>query len=232
MELFKIKRVAGIIILLLGVFAICCIPLSKTDAEEPVYTVILDPGHGGEDGGAVADDGTVEKDLNLLLALSLKEKLKKENVNVIMTREADDDTDGMLGFHKRQDLESRADLGNGSGASVYVSIHINASQSRTDQGFQVLYGSGNERGESFAATVTRSVRDANICTRIRTVKRVPDTLYIFRTVKIPSILVECGFISNASDLRLLKDEAFRENLTTALCEGIVAYLSGSNSEIT
>lgn len=232
MKKTQLRRGLGIVLLILWLFALSISPILQVMAEAPEYTVIVDPGHGGTDGGAVGDDGTVEKNLNLIIALLLKEKLEEEGIQVIMTRQTDEDTDGLTGFHKRQDLEERARIGNESGADLYVSIHINASTVRKDQGFQAWYGKGNPDGQRLAERITQSVENAAICTRIRAVKQVPETLYIFRTVTIPSVLVECGFISNAADLYKLKQETFRNELCTSLCEGIVNYLSESNSRIT
>lgn len=232
MKKARLRKGFGIGVAILWLFALSTAPMLQVMAGAPEYTVIVDPGHGGTDGGAIGDDGTVEKNLNLAIALLLKEKLESEGIQVIMTRQTDEDTDGLTGFHKRQDLEERARIGNESGANLYVSIHINASTVRKDQGFQVWYGSGNDDGQQLAEKITQSVGNANICTRIRAVKQVPETLYIFRTVTIPSVLVECGFISNAADLYKLQQETFRNDLCKALCEGIVNYLSGSNSRIT
>ncbi len=226
-----IKRGIGLTIALLWGIAFFSAPVLHLFAEEPNHVIVLDPGHGGRDGGAVGDDGTVEKHLNLTIALMLKEKLEERGVTVIMTRLSDEDTDGLTGFHKRQDLEERARLGNESGADAYISIHINASTVRKDQGFQVWYGSGNTEGIHLANILTDTVKDRKICSRIRAVKQVPETLYIFRTVKIPAVLVECGFISNAADLHQLKQETFRRDLCDAICKGILSYLSGKREAV-
>lgn len=226
------KKAFAIGVLGLWLLAAATTPILEVVAEKPCYTIVLDPGHGGGDGGAVGDDGTVEKNLNLEISLLLRERLEQEGITVILTREEDSDTDGLTGFHKRQDLEARARLGNESGADAFVSIHINASTARKDQGFQVWYGSGNPDGEPLAAEITEKVSEKNICSRIRAVKQVPETLYIFRTVTIPSVLVECGFISNSADLYKLKQESFREDLCNAITEGILNYFSGKRAEIT
>ncbi len=232
MKKANIRTGIGVGIVILWVLALITVPLLRLMAETPTYTVIVDPGHGGTDGGAVGDDGTIEKNLNLTIALLLKEKLEEQEIKVIMTRQTDEDTDGLTGFHKRLDLEERAKIGNESGADLYVSIHINASTTRKDQGFQVWYGSGNPDAQKLAETITEKVDTAQICTRVRSVKQVPETLYIFRTVTIPCVLVECGFISNSADLHKLKQEVFRQDLCDALCDGIITYLTGNNSRIT
>ena len=227
----KSRKIAGILVLILGVIALTTALITRGEETEHIFTVVLDPGHGGEDGGAVAADGTVEKNLNLSLSLRLKEMLERDGIRVIMTRTEDSDTDGAVGFHKKQDLQNRVKTAQESDACLYVSIHINASTSPKDQGFQIWYGSGNPTGREAAEHLTKAVEEKGICTRIRAIKQVPDTLYIFRTVSIPSLLVECGFLSNAADLYRLKREDFQEALCHALCEGILGYLSGISSDI-
>lgn len=226
------RKISGLLILILCAAALILIPFGKQNAEQTEFTVVLDPGHGGQDGGAIAEDGTAEKDLNLQISLKLKEKLEQEGIRVILTRETDDDTDGSEGFHKKQDLSARADIGNQSEADLFVSIHCNASTSPKDQGFQVWYGCGNPIGQKAAEILTDEVERVQICTRIRAVKQVPQELYIFRTVTIPSLLVECGFVSNATDLYKLKQESFQDSLCEALKIGILNYLQGKSSEIT
>lgn len=232
MKKLRFRRLFGLLTVLLWGFAIAILPFTTGEAETTVYTVVVDAGHGGTDGGAVAEDGTVEKDLNLVLALQLQQKLEERGVCVIMTRTEDDDTDGISGFHKRKDLQARTKIGNESGAQAYVSIHINASKSPKDQGFQVWYGTGSGESESLATPIYNCVRKAEICTRVRAVKKVPNTLYIFRSLTIPSVLIECGFLSNATDLYQLKQESFRNDLCDAICNGILDYLSGIKADIT
>lgn len=219
------NQVVGGGILLLALTAVFFSVLLHVHAEEPVYTVVLDPGHGGADGGAVGTDGTLEKDLNLAISLLLREKLEARGIRVILTREIDDDTDGRSGFHKKEDLQARVTVGNTPQTDLYVSIHINASESSKDQGFQVWYGKNNLQGQTLAEEITKQVEEAQICTRIRVVKQVPDTLYIFRMLQVPNVLVECGFITNRADLYKLQQEEFRGKLCESICNGITEYLS-------
>jgi len=226
------ERILGIGICILALTSFLTTPIRTRPVNTEPLTVVLDPGHGGADGGAIGDDGTLEKDLNLKIALLLKTKLEERGIMVLLTRTADEDTDGLTGFHKRQDLERRAALGNESGANLYISIHVNASPARKDQGFQVWYGSGNIDGQLLADKITQSVEELKICTRIRAVKQVPETLYIFRTVMIPCVLVECGFISNAADRYKLQQDEFQDQLCNGIRDGILNYASGNSSEIT
>ncbi len=228
-----IKKKWGIVLsllLLTGiVLAVFQLPrVLEAEKTTPVI-VVIDPGHGGQDGGATHADGTMEKDLNLQFSLRLKEKLEQNGIQVIMTRETDTDTDGVKGFQKKQDLIQRAKIANNSQASAFVSIHMNSSSSPDDLGFQIFYGSFHKDSRVFAEKIRDHVRDANICYRIREVKAVPSSLYVFRTVTLPTVLVECGFLSNAKDRALLKQESFQNAFTDAVCQGILQYLSESKT---
>lgn len=229
MKKHRLRRIFAIMALILIGGTIVTGTVLQGQAEAPRITVAVDAGHGGTDGGAVAKDGTLEKDLNLSIALLLKEALEKRGAAVILTRTTDDDTDGSAeGFFKKKDLERRAEIGGGEGIDLFLSIHCNASTSTADKGFQVWYGMQNPKGALLAESVCRSVDNAKICTRIRAVKQVPEGLYLFRTLRIPNLLIECGFLTNRQDLELLKSTEYQKKLCEAICDGIFDYYSGIN----
>ena len=228
----SIKTLLGIGICFLCAAVIVVPALLSSDAESTQKIIVVDPGHGGEDGGAVGDDGSLEKDLNLQIALTLKEKLEACGYTVVMTRETDEDTDRLNGFHKKLDLTERVQTAESAKADLFLSVHINASTSARDQGFQVWYGTGNNNGKFLAEQIRSHVEEANVSSRIRVVKPVPETLYIFRTLQIPNVLIECGFISNAEDLYQLKQESFRAKLCEAIALGVTDYFSEKKEAIT
>ena len=223
------KRWIGMGMILLCAAAAVTSRLLPAQAEVKTYTVVVDPGHGGEDGGAVGEDGTLEKDLNLQIALLLKEQLEQHGFTVVMTRQTDEDTDGLNGFHKKQDLAARVQRTAEVNADLFLSVHINASSSRQDKGFQVWYGTGNNDGQALAEAIKNKVEEAQICTRIRVVKPVPESLYVFRTVTVPNVLIECGFISNAEDRRLLQQPEHRLRLAEAICAGVMDYCAKNDA---
>ncbi len=186
--------------------------------------IILDPGHGGEDGGAVGISGSVEKDLNLDLAKKMAELFSGAGYEVILSRSGDEDTDGRDGFYKRKDILARLALAEQYPNSVFISIHMNSSTSEKDKGFQVFYGLKNGRSSELAEAIYASVFKNMEVTRLREVKKAPETVYLMKNLTIPAVLIECGFISNRSDATLLNDPAYRENLAFVLYNGIVDFI--------
>lgn len=186
--------------------------------------IILDPGHGGEDGGAVGITGTLEKDLNLDVAKKMADHFSSAGYQVVMTRSEDCDTDGRDGFFKRKDILGRFSFTETHRNSIFISIHMNSSTSSKDKGFQVFFGQKNEKSRLLAENIYASVFKNAEVTRLREVKKAPDTVYLMKNLTVPAVLVECGFISNQSDETLLNDPAYRENLAFVLYSGIVDYI--------
>ena len=186
--------------------------------------IILDPGHGGRDGGAVGVSGVLEKDLNLDLAKKIAEQLERAGYQVVLTRTEDDDTDGQEGFYKRKDILARLALADKYPNCVFLSIHMNSSSSGSDKGFQVFYGKNHSRSRTLAESIYASVFQNAEVTRLREVKKAPDTVYLMKTLRVPAVLIECGFISNKADENLLSDPSYREKLAYVLYDGIVGYI--------
>ncbi len=182
---------------------------------EPLF--IVDAGHGGADGGAVGVDGTYEKDLNLDLSLKLAELFYLADIDFVLTRDTDDDTDGdPESFVKRSDILARAECAEKYPSAVFIMIHMNSSTGVNDKGFQVFYGHLSEKSEDIAKTVYEAVSSSGLATRMREVKKAPSTVYLTKNIANPALLVECGFISNADDCALLTDGVYRQKLALVL----------------
>lgn len=188
------------------------------------FVIIVDAGHGGEDGGAVSLSGKCEKDFNLDTALRLSEALESMGYETVLTRTEDCDTDGEEGFHKRKDILERLALTEKYPDSVFVSVHMNSSGSETDKGFQVFFGTENEESETLAQKIWSEVESKAYVSRLREVKKTPDSVYIMKNSKVPSVLVECGFISNKTDEQLLSDPEYRKDLAYVLALGIDGFI--------
>ena len=186
--------------------------------------ILVDAGHGGTDGGARAkDSGVWEKELNLETALALKNLLEQEGASVIMTRE----TDMQYSENKRADLTARLDLAREGGADMVISIHMNEYRTRKESGPQVFYREGQENSRLMAGCI----QDALINTLKPAKKRsalAGD--YFILSLDIPSVLVECGFISNAADEALLLTPEYREKVAQGLREGIMEYYTLKESQ--
>lgn len=188
---------------------------------------IIDAGHGGEDGGAVAADGTKESDINLAIAQRLARLLTLLGEEACMTRTEDisihDEDASSLRQKKRSDLENRTAIVNGTPNAVLVSIHQNSlpSSVRT-HGAQVFYGTHQEQesaalAHSVQELLNRSVNAGNE----KSEKKIDPTIYLMNHAAAPAILVECGFLSNAAETALLKEEIYQQTLAAVIAAGIL-----------
>lgn len=195
--------------------------------QEPKYTVIIDAGHGGEDGGAVGVTGLVEKELNLDLAKRLAALLEERGYRVIMTRTEDvllyDRNVDYQGRKKALDLAARQAIGDANPDAVFVSLHANTFGEAIYHGLQVWYSPNNPDAAVLAESIRASVTDTLQPDNHRQSKPAGSNIYLLYHLGTPAVLVECGFLSNPTECRALEDDAYRDALALALCEGIIAY---------
>ena len=189
-------------------------------------TVVIDPGHGGEDGGAVAGDGTVESTLNLAIAKRLQELLLFTGQSVVMTREED------ISIHtaeaktlqekKASDIRQRVALVNALPSPIFISIHQNSlPQAKSVHGAQVFY---NQLPESsrLAASVQAVLNTAiNTDGKAKEEKAIDSSVYLMKHITCPGILVECGFLSNPEEEALLLSPAYQTKVAAVLALGCV-----------
>lgn len=192
-------------------------------------TVIVDAGHGGDDGGAIGIDGTVEKDINLDIALKLEKILKFYGFNVIMTRTQDVMTcdDGLDSLRKRKisDIHNRFELMRKNPDAIFISVHQNKFEDSSQHGTQVFYSGNDERSKEIAEAIQTSVTLTLQRKNDRVVKKSGSGIYLLYHAKIPAVLVECGFISNSDEVKKLKDESYRMKLAILIADGLLKYLS-------
>lgn len=192
-------------------------------------TVILDAGHGGFDGGAVASDGTVEKDINLKITLAAAKFLRQSGFNVILTRESDVSTDDVetekISTRKKSDLKNRLNLMKDYKDAVFVSIHLNKFTTSAANGSQVFYSRSEESkrlGDCIQKSIVAKLQPEN--TRVN--KLATSSTYLLYNATVPSVLVECGFLSNKSELEKLKDQDYQNKMAFSIYCGILEYFKG------
>ncbi|WNR44249.1 N-acetylmuramoyl-L-alanine amidase CwlD [Paenibacillus roseipurpureus] len=192
-------------------------------------TIALDAGHGGPDGGAESKDGVIEKDINLAITLQLRDYLQQAGAVVVLTRETDTDLaeSGTKGYSKRktQDLHNRANLIQENNADLFLSIHLNSIPSEKWRGAQTFYYLNNPNNPNLAALIQAELR-RNLENTDRVAKLADKTVYLLKTLKIPSALIEVGFLSNPEEAKLLADERYQKMLAASVYQGILRYFAG------
>ncbi|MCR4436388.1 MAG: N-acetylmuramoyl-L-alanine amidase [Clostridiales bacterium] len=191
-------------------------------------TVLLDPGHGGEDPGAVSDySGVKEKDINLLIAMKVKELLERENYKVLMTRSEDvlqytSDT-GNIVQKRREDLQRRKKMMDSGDADIVVSIHLNKFPQTQYHGAQIFFPPDSVESRKLAMDIQKAIRETADPgnTREALVKKEP--IIILKDSKTTTVIVECGFLSNPEEEKLLRTGEYQEKLALAIKNGIAAF---------
>ncbi len=200
--------------------------VASTRVESEEICVVVDAGHGADDPGKVGVNNVLEKDLNLQIAKKVKYNLEKAGVSVIMTREDDQGFyDNTASNKKVADMEKRVELINGTKPEVVVSIHQNSYSDGSVKGAQVFYYANSKEGEALATLMQEELRTFD-SENTRQIK-ANDTYYMLRKTEVPTIIVECGFLSNAKEAEKLTQEDYQESVAQAICSGIIKWLDKS-----
>lgn len=189
-------------------------------------TIIVDAGHGGEDGGAVSNDGVSEAEINLKIALKLQQLLEQSGSNVVLTRSDNNaiyDVDKKtLREKKNSDIRNRVKIGNGSSADIFVSIHLNKIPENQYYGWQTFFKDGNEDGKRLATCIQNNLNETMQKENKRTPLKI-NNVYIIKHVEIPTVIVECGFLSNSEEEKQLQQEEYQTKLAWGIYNGIMEY---------
>lgn len=188
-------------------------------------TVVIDPGHGGQDGGAVAGDGTEESRINLAISLQLEQLLRFAGVRTELTRREDvmvcDPGLETMRQRKVSDLHNRASFVNGIPNAVLLSIHQNSlPSSPSTRGAQVFWNR-QEGAEELASSIQEALNGAVNAGHEKKAAQVPSSVYLMKEITAPGVLVECGFLSNAAETEQLKDPAYQTKLAAAIVAGVL-----------
>ena len=194
--------------------------IRSTFQPKPQYTIVIDAGHGGRDGGAVGSTGVTESELNLEFSLKLKEMCEDYGFKVVLTRK---DMNGLYSIFasnkKKSEMKKRQEIIEKAKPDVVVSIHMN-SFSSSSSGAQCFYANGNESGQALATSVQQALSTEIEHTGLAA--KVGD-FYVLNCTDYASVLVECGFLSNPEEERKLCDEEYQSNFCRTILYGILDY---------
>ncbi|MDO4564800.1 MAG: N-acetylmuramoyl-L-alanine amidase [Clostridia bacterium] len=200
---------------------------SPAPPPTPLFSVALDFGHGGFDGGAVGvDTGVIEATLNLAIGNMVKTLLEDSNIEVVLTRP----DENAIGDTKNEDMHRRSEILSSESLDLVVSIHMNKFSDRSVRGPMVYYQAGSEAGQLLAQTLMDSLTAA---TDRNSRLASPGDNLVTRVPSAPAALVECGFLSHPEEELLLQDSDYQALLARAIADGILSYLgilAGQNGQ--
>ncbi len=228
MPVIRVHRLFLTLVVCLALSVCAVFAVSKTDKALPdtrAYRVVIDAGHGFPDGGAVGAGGSIESKLNLKVALLLEKNLTKKGCCVIMTRRGE----SALENGKKNDMQKRLDIMQSSAADIFVSIHMNKFSDARYFGAQVLYSPFNG-SDALAQCIQTELCLLEDNKSKRSAAKAPSALFLMKNATVPSVIVECGFLSNTAEETLLNTAHYQAQLAEAICRGILFHLNSGGKK--
>ena len=200
----------------------------EVETSKEKFCVVIDAGHGGKDPGKVSADGSLEKDINLQIALKLQKFLELQDVNVILTRDADMGLyDENASNKKVQDMKNRVALIEESRPDLVISIHQNSYHEEYVHGAQVFYYAGSEKSKELAERIQQVMALELDRDNARQAK-ANDSYYLLKKTSAPIVIVECGFLSNYEEAQKLSSDLYQEKVAWAIHLAVMQCLNGSS----
>lgn len=196
--------------------------------------IVLDAGHGGQDGGAVAKDGTQEQYINLDITLKLNEILTKDGYRTLLTRTDNNsihDADAKTTREQKvSDIHNRLKIVEANPGCLFVSVHQNYYTESQYSGAQVFYSPNAPESSQLAQCIQSSIVSSLQPGNNRQIKESGSSIYILYHATEPAVLVECGFLSNPEETAKLNDESYRQQMAQAIADGIETYINSREEE--
>lgn len=200
--------------------------LKSVISQSSRSTLVLDAGHGGIDGGAISDTGLKESDINLQIALKTEALAHFLGVDTVMTRETDTDNSENKAYSEHDNLAKRAELANSTENAVLISIHQNKFPSAVVSGAEVMYSDNDDSKALGLLTQDNLVALLDTSNR-RVARPAPKELLLTSSVECPTILVECGFMSNPQEAQKLASNEYQLKIAAILAGSYIQYLNNT-----
>ena len=215
----KLRNVLWMLLIIVVIFSLyklnTYVPTISTPTTNKI--IVIDAGHGGFDPGAIGTTGTLEKDISLEIALKTQELFEKNGTMTIMTRADDSD----LGENKREDMKNRREIRDINEGELFISIHLNSFPQSQYSGAQVFFPK-DEKSKMLAECIQKNLKEVVDNTNERVAKELND-VYILKNIKVPSVIVECGFLSNSEEEKRLQEEEYQSKIAWAIYLGVLDY---------
>ena len=207
----------------------CAYALAQTAAGMQKMTIVIDAGHGGIDGGVVGRrTGTKESDINLSVSRLLQAEFEEAGFLVVQTRPTEA---GLYGTatkgYKKRDMQKRAEIIADNAPAAVISVHQNFFPLSSRRGAQVFFREDSALSHTLACAIQTALNSMPEC--VRTSEALKGDYYVLNCSDYPSVIVECGFLSNAEDEALLVSAAYQQRLAQTICAGTLAFLASASS---
>lgn len=222
----RIEVIMGVVLLVAAGFLAKrgAIYVQQSKVGEEKTCIVIDAGHGGTDPGKIGINGKKEKDINLQIAKELKKKLEKEGIEVVMTRESDEGLYNSSSRNKKvDDMKKRCKIIDEAKPMFTISIHQNSYPEEYVKGAQVFYYGQSQEGKELAEILQESMVQQLDKENHRTAK-ANESYYLLKKTESPTVIVECGFLSNSEEAKLLADKDYQKKVAEAIHTGIKKYL--------
>lgn len=222
----RIEVIMGVVLLVAAGFLAKrgAIYVQQSKVGEEKTCIVIDAGHGGTDPGKIGINGKKEKDINLQIAKELKKKLEKEGIEVVMTRESDEGLYNSSSRNKKvDDMKKRCKIIDEAKPVFTISIHQNSYPEEYVKGAQVFYYGQSQEGKELAEILQESMVQQLDKENHRTAK-ANESYYLLKKTESPTVIVECGFLSNSEEAELLADKDYQKKVAEAIHTGIKKYL--------
>ena len=228
--MFKVIKLKPIMIgvalvlvsMLLSVGIMAVANIENKNIPKPQYTIVIDAGHGGRDDGCSGRSGIKESGINLMIAKTLKSYLETLDINIVMTRS---DGNGLYSAnaknYKQSDMENRIKIIDEAAPNMVISIHQNSFSDSAQRGAQAFFQEGDEKSRILAENVQKQLLDQLPEARVES---NDGDYYLLKESGVPAIIVECGYLTNEEDERLLGTEEYRNQVAYAVMCGVIRYL--------
>lgn len=199
---------------------------TSSDISDNLPVIVIDPGHGGEDGGAVSDNGVLEKDINLSIANDTSALFYLLGFDILRTRKNDmalDSGEDTIRKRKVSDMKKRLEIFNSSKENTIISIHQNKFSESKYHGAQIFYSPNNSKSKQLADSIKYSVKGLLQPDNERECKKADGGIYLLKNTNNPAIIVECGFISNEEECNHLLDKQYQKQMAFSITAGFLSY---------
>lgn len=229
----RIKTIMWLLIFLIGLYFLTDSieeTVGSIDRFNPPLSglvIVLDPGHGGVDGGAVGADQTLEKDLTLIVSKKLQDYLQQGGADVFLTRESDhdlaDDSTKNISQRKAMDIKRRVAFIEEKDPDLFITIHLNALPSTQWRGAQTFYHPNQPESKVLAESIQAQIR-GNLTNTTREALAI-NGVYVLKHANRPAALVEIGFLSNPEERELLKQSPYQDKMAASIYYGVLSYFT-------